>query len=37
MLLLSLSALAIAKLKEEDFIGAKWKLNLLRIKRISSL
>ncbi|WJX83137.1 hypothetical protein P8452_65818 [Trifolium repens] len=36
MLLLSLSAPAIAKLKEEDFIGAKGKLNLLQIKRISS-
>jgi hypothetical protein len=33
----SLSASAIAKLKEEDFIGAKGKLNLLQIKRISSL
>ncbi|WJX57091.1 hypothetical protein P8452_42685 [Trifolium repens] len=32
----SLSASAIAKLKEEDFIGAKGKLNLLQIKRISS-
>jgi hypothetical protein len=37
MLLLSLSALAIAKLNEDDFVGAKWKLDLLRSKEISSL
>jgi hypothetical protein len=36
VLLHSLS-LAIAKLKEGVFIGAKWKMDLLRNNKISSL
>jgi hypothetical protein len=34
---LSLFALSIAKLKEDDFVGAKSKLDLLRSKKILSL
>jgi hypothetical protein len=33
----SLSALSMANLKEEDFVGAKWMLDLLRRQKILSL